>query len=76
MTEVRVSEDLGLGDDEGVLSAWLYATGDTVEEGAVIAQVMLEKAQMDLVAPASGVLTIVVPDEGAIKTGQVIAHIK
>jgi pyruvate/2-oxoglutarate dehydrogenase complex dihydrolipoamide acyltransferase (E2) component len=75
MIEIRIPEAIWEGDPEGTLVTWLYEPGDTVPAGAVIAQLMVEKAQVDLVTPAAGVLRIEVPDETAVRRGQVVGYI-
>jgi pyruvate/2-oxoglutarate dehydrogenase complex dihydrolipoamide acyltransferase (E2) component len=76
MIEIRVPDDLWTGDDEGTLSVWFYESGTRVEQGVLIAQLMLEKAQMDVESPASGILHVDVPEEAPIRKGQVIARIQ
>jgi len=75
MTDVTVPEHFWDDDSEGVVSAWLFVDGERVAAGAPLAEIMYEKASMELLAPASGVLRIVVPVETAIKRGQIIATI-
>jgi pyruvate/2-oxoglutarate dehydrogenase complex dihydrolipoamide acyltransferase (E2) component len=73
--EVRVPDHSWEEDVEGILSTWLYETGDRVQTGAVIAQIMVEKVQFDLAAPASGVLHIDVAQEQPIRKGDLVARI-
>jgi pyruvate/2-oxoglutarate dehydrogenase complex dihydrolipoamide acyltransferase (E2) component len=75
MTEVRIPESFWDEDAEGVIATWLFADGETVTQGAVLAEIMYEKASMELVAPASGTLAILTPAETPIRRGQVIARI-
>lgn len=75
MIDVTVPEHFWDDDSEGVVSAWLFVDGEMVGEGAPLAEIMYEKASMELLAPASGVLRILAPAETAIKRGQVIARI-
>lgn len=75
MIDVTVPEHFWDDDSEGVVSAWLFVDGERVDAGAPLAEIMYEKASMELLAPASGVLRIVVPAETAIKRGQIIATI-
>ena len=76
MTEVIIPQDMWDEDLEGVIVTWIYKTGATVTEGDVLCEVMVEKSQSDLLAPASGVLTIVEEAEAIVKRGQVIARIE
>lgn len=70
--------DEGMCDQSGtaVITAWLCDDGDRVERGAVIAEVMVEKAQLELTAPASGTLHIRVSHGSQpLKCGDVVATI-
>jgi pyruvate/2-oxoglutarate dehydrogenase complex dihydrolipoamide acyltransferase (E2) component len=75
MTDVTVPADLWDTDDQGVIVTWLYNTGAHVEDGQLIAEVAVEKAQLELTAPATGVLTVLAPADTIISKGQVIARI-
>jgi pyruvate/2-oxoglutarate dehydrogenase complex dihydrolipoamide acyltransferase (E2) component len=75
MTDVVIPQDLWSDDSEGAISAWFYADGDSVEAGTVIGEVMNEKAASELLAPAAGVLRILVAAEEAVRKGQVVARI-
>ena len=46
--------DLGEGTVEVEISAWHVSPGDTVSEGQTLADVMTEKAAVELPSPASG----------------------
>jgi pyruvate/2-oxoglutarate dehydrogenase complex dihydrolipoamide acyltransferase (E2) component len=61
---------------EGVVVTWIYQTGATVAEGRPVAEVMVEKAQIELVAPASGRLTILAAPETVIGRDQVVGRIE
>ncbi len=63
MTDIIVPEDLWDTDDEGVIFSWVYADGAIVEEGKLVAELTVEKAQLELNAPASGRLKILAPAE-------------
>lgn len=73
--DVLVPADLWDTDQEGVIVNWLYATGATVEEGQLIAELAVEKTQLELTAPASGRLTVLAPAETVIRKGQIIGRI-
>ncbi len=75
MTDVVVPADLWDTEDEGVLFMWLYPDGSVVERGKLIAELTVEKAQLELTAPASGRLKILVPPETIIRKGQVLGTI-
>ena len=76
MTDITVPEDLWDTDDEGVIFAWVYADGALVQQGKLIAEVAVEKAQLELNAPASGRLRILVPAETVVRKGTVIGKIE
>lgn len=74
-TEVRIPHDLWAEDGEGVIATWLFADGEPVVEGSILAEVMYEKASTELTAPVAGILRIEVPAEVPVRTGQIIARI-
>jgi pyruvate/2-oxoglutarate dehydrogenase complex dihydrolipoamide acyltransferase (E2) component len=76
MTDIVVPSDLWDTDDEGVLFLWVYPDGSQVEQGKLIAELTVEKAQLELTAPASGRLRILVQPETIIKKGQVLGKIE
>jgi pyruvate/2-oxoglutarate dehydrogenase complex dihydrolipoamide acyltransferase (E2) component len=76
MTDVIVPLDLWDTEDEGVLLTWVYSDGAIVQQGKLLAELMVEKAQLELEAPASGRLRILVPPDAVIKKGQVLARIE
>lgn len=76
MVDVLVPTGLWSADDEAAISAWLYADGDAVAEGAVIAEIMVEKSSYELFAPASGTLRIAVAAETEVASGDVVARIE
>lgn len=53
--EIKVTE-LSAGSVEGTFTAWLKNVGDPVRAGEPIAEVMTEKANIEIVSPADGVL--------------------
>lgn len=74
--DIKVDPSLWNEDQEGVLVTWLFGQGSTVESGAVVAEVMLEKVEMEVVAPASGTLTILVEADGTVTGETVIGQIE
>ena len=76
MTDITVPEDLWDTDDEGVIFSWVYADGAVVEQGKLVAELTVEKAQLELNAPASGRLRILVPAETVVRKGTVIGKIE
>jgi pyruvate/2-oxoglutarate dehydrogenase complex dihydrolipoamide acyltransferase (E2) component len=75
MIPVVIPADLWEGEAEGAVSAWLFADGDAVRAGDLIAEVMVEKTSFDVTAPAAGILRIRVPAEQPFKRGSIIAAI-
>jgi pyruvate/2-oxoglutarate dehydrogenase complex dihydrolipoamide acyltransferase (E2) component len=75
MTDITVPEDLWDTEDEGVIFSWVYADGALVEQGRLVAELTVEKAQLELNAPASGRLRILAPAETVVRKGTVIGRI-
>ena len=75
MIPVVIPPDLWEGDVEGAVSAWLFADGDRVRSGDLIAEVMVEKSSFEITAPAAGRLRIRVAAETPFRPGAVIAEI-
>jgi pyruvate/2-oxoglutarate dehydrogenase complex dihydrolipoamide acyltransferase (E2) component len=62
---------------EALVDRWLVAEGDSVTRGQPLANVMLVKANQELVAPAAGVLErILVQAEQTFGRGQPLAVIR
>ncbi len=76
MTDIVVPQDLWDSEDEGVLAKWVCADGSAVQKGALIAEITVEKAELELQAPASGRLKILVQPETTIRKGQVVGTIE
>lgn len=76
MTDVAVPTDLWNDDAEAAISAWLYQDGESVQAGAIIAEIMVEKTTFELHAPAAGVLRIVVPAEASVLKGQLVGRVE
>lgn len=62
-------------DAEGVVSTWFVADGDEVQEGDLIAEVAVDKADMEIVAPQSGTVAILVTEDQAVTQNSPIATI-
>ena len=75
-TAITLGADMWEGDDEGVVTTWLYADGAAVKEGDVVAEVMVEKVEMEVQAPASGTLRIASKAEDIVSKGTSIGHIE
>lgn len=74
--DIRVPQDVWGDSLEGVVVTWIYQNGATVSEGQPIAEVMVEKAQIEIVAPASGRLTILAVPETVIGRSQIVGRIE
>ena len=62
---------------EALLDEWLVAVGDRVEQGQIIANVVLVKATHELTAPAAGVIeSIDVAATQNFPRGAVLARLK
>ncbi len=75
MTDIAIPDDLWDDSDEAALSTWLYADGDQVQCGAVLAELVVAKSSFELLAPASGVLRIAVAAEEPVAKRQVVGRI-
>jgi pyruvate/2-oxoglutarate dehydrogenase complex dihydrolipoamide acyltransferase (E2) component len=76
MTDITVPEDLWDTEDEGVIFSWVYADGAVVEQGRLVAELTVAKAQLELNAPASGRLRILAPAQTVVRQGAVIGRIE
>ena len=62
---------------EGTITQWLKQVGDRVEKYDVIAEILTDKVSMELPAPAAGVLTEILVEEGqTVPMGAPIAAIR
>lgn len=75
MVDVIVPLDLWEEDKEGVLLGWLFSSGAPISAGDVIAEVTVDKSQLEICAPASGVLLHKVAENSILKRGDIIATI-
>lgn len=67
----------GMTMTEGLISEWLYAEGDAVQEGRPVVLVETEKVQTELESPASGTLVDVNYQEGQeVPVGKIVAYIE
>jgi pyruvate/2-oxoglutarate dehydrogenase complex dihydrolipoamide acyltransferase (E2) component len=73
---IRVPEDLWDDDSEAVIVAWLYDDRASVQKGSVVATLGLEKAQIEVTAPESGVLVQLRIAESPVQRGEVIGEIR
>ncbi len=76
MMQVTLAEDY-FGDGAQVAVAmWYFADGETVRAGDVIAEVMSDKVQVEVVAPCSGILRVLKAPETSVAPGEVLARIE
>ncbi len=78
MIAVRVPVDVwGDADGEALLDHWLVSEGARVRAGQPLAEAVIVKSNVEVVAPADGELSaILVPDQGTFARGQELARIK
>jgi pyruvate/2-oxoglutarate dehydrogenase complex dihydrolipoamide acyltransferase (E2) component len=69
MSDIVAIDDVWGGETTAVLSRWLYRDGDLVEAGSTLCEIMVEKVSIEIAAPASGVLHILVAEETIIASG-------
>ncbi len=68
--------DLGASTGEAEVVVWLKAVGDTITEGEPLLEVQSDKANIEVVASASGVLARILAGDGQImKSGEALAVI-
>lgn len=72
-TDVIIPADLWEEDNEAVITAWLVDNGAKVEAGEVIAELMVEKIQHELLAPAAGTLSIISEIDDVVAKGATVA---
>jgi hypothetical protein len=77
MTEVRIDEALWANAmaPEGILTRWAAPNGAQVERGVPVADVLIEGALHEIVAPAAGRLRHEVESSYVIEPGAVIGRI-
>ncbi|MFN4032747.1 MAG: dihydrolipoamide acetyltransferase family protein [Fimbriimonadales bacterium] len=76
MAVAVIMPELGESIVEGTIVRWLKQQGDTVQEDEPIVEIMTDKVNTELPAPASGVLQKILADEGAtVQVGQELALI-
>ena len=67
---------MGESVTEGIVSRWLKAVGDSVDEGEALVEVTTDKVDVEVPAPATGELTEIVAAEGeTVAVGAVLGRI-
>jgi pyruvate/2-oxoglutarate dehydrogenase complex dihydrolipoamide acyltransferase (E2) component len=77
MVAVRVPDEVwGDAEGEALLDHWLVSKGASVQAGQPLAEAVIIKTNVEVVAPVAGVVSqILVPDQGKFARGQDLAHI-
>jgi pyruvate dehydrogenase E2 component (dihydrolipoamide acetyltransferase) len=76
MAVAVIMPELGESIVEGTIVRWLKQEGDSVQEDEPIVEIMTDKVNTELPAPASGILQQILAAEGAtVKVGQELALI-
>lgn len=76
MAKKVIMPKLGLTMEEGVINKWLVKEGDRVEKGDPLFEVATDKVNMEVEAPASGVvLKILYPEGSTVPITQTVAYI-
>lgn len=66
---------IGFSMNEGTLSEWLVADGQTVAEGQALYALESDKSVQEIEAPASGTLKIIAQEGEVYQVGAVLAEI-
>lgn len=61
---------------EGVVSTWFVADGERVSADQLLAEVQVDKVAAEVVAPAAGVVRLLVDEEAVVTQGTPIARIE
>jgi pyruvate/2-oxoglutarate dehydrogenase complex dihydrolipoamide acyltransferase (E2) component len=77
MSDIRVTEDLWASRmlPEGLVERWFVPDGTYVETGDRVAEIRIEEALHEIIAPAAGHLSIALAANSVIEPGSVIGRI-
>ena len=75
MTPVVLPEEAWAGGEEAALTNWFFDDGDDVSEGDLLCEVTVVKAAVEIRAPASGRLRILLPADAVVSKGVRLAEI-
>ena len=79
MLNVNINADQALWGNsmlpEGIVERWFVAEGAMAKAGHSVAEVRIEGALHDIVAPVSGRLSIVAPANNVIEPGSLLATV-
>ena len=73
--DVTIPTNLWEEDSDAVITSWLVSDGASVQEGDLIAEIMVEKVQHEVHAPTSGTIKITQEQEAVVSKGSVIGSI-
>lgn len=73
--DIAIPTDLWEEDAEAVITSWLASDGAQINEGDLIAEIMVEKIQHEIRAPAGGALSIARGADEIVAKGDVIGAI-
>ncbi len=73
--DLTIPTDLWEEDSEAVITTWLVSDGAVVTEGQLVAEIMVEKVQHEIAAPAGGTLAIEKAAESVVAKGGKIGAI-
>ena len=77
MRDIKVDETLWASTmlPEGVVERWLIADGAIVDKGEAIAEIRIEDALHEIMAPAHGRVKIVLPANSIVEPGSLLAKL-
>lgn len=79
MTEVDPADvwpEDAMDVEEAVVANWFVRDGASVDEGETIAEIQIEKVSVDVTAPESGTVEVLVEESGEFTRGDPIARIE
>lgn len=74
-TDIIIPHDLWPEDLEAAITTWLASDGSDVEKDSLIAEIMVEKVQYEILAPASGTLSILRQADEVVSKGDKIGEV-
>lgn len=75
MAELRLPK-LGVGMETGRLTSWLVSDGALIRQGDLVATIETEKSEVEIEAPASGVIRFQAEAGGEFEVGALLAVIE
>ncbi|HEX3983149.1 MAG TPA: lipoyl domain-containing protein [Acidisoma sp.] len=77
MTDISLNEDLWRNSmlPEGILERWYVTNGAEVAPGEKIAEVRIESALHEIMAPAAGRITILTEPNAVVEPGSVVGRL-